>query len=189
MGGQEFKEIVSQELLAETLRLKNEGYRLAAITCTKKKQQAATPVGTKEAQAALPADAKAEQKESALSVKVEQAAAPAGMKEAQAASQADTKEQTASPVDMKAEQEALPEKTSVMELTYTFDRGYDLIHLRFDQDTAEEVESISVIFSFAFLYENEIKELFGVKIKDINIDFHDTLYKIPVKTPFNMKED
>jgi ech hydrogenase subunit D len=125
MGQQTIREISSKELLADTLRLKNEGYRLVAITCANLKNK-----------------------------------------------QVDTSEEKA-----------------VMQLSYSFDKNYDLLSLRFDTDTEEEIESISVIFPFAFLYENEVKELFGVKIKDISIDFNNTLYKIPVKTPFNMKEE
>lgn len=113
MGQQTIKMISSNELLAETLHLKNEGYRLVAITCTSK---------------------------------------------------------------------------DGMELSYSFDKDYDLINLRFVTDTVEEVMSISIIYPYSFLYENEIKELFGVNIKDISIDFNDSLYKIPVKTPFKTKE-
>jgi len=114
MGQQTIKMISRHELLAETLRLKNAGYRLVAITCTNKEG---------------------------------------------------------------------------MELSYSFDKKYDLTTLRFVTDTIEEIESISIIYPYSFLYENEIKELFGVKIKDITVDFNNTLYKIPVKTPFGQKEE
>ncbi len=113
MGQQTIKMISVQDLLAETLRIKNGGYRLVAITCTNK---------------------------------------------------------------------------DGMEMSYSFDKDYDLLTLRFFTDSVEEVESISIIYPYSFLYENEIKELFGVKIKDISIDFNNSLYKIPVKTPFGQKE-
>ncbi|MDF2942492.1 MAG: ech hydrogenase subunit [Herbinix sp.] len=113
MGQQTIKAISSNDLLAETLHLRNEGYRMVAITCTNK---------------------------------------------------------------------------DGMELSYSFDKDYDLLSLRFITNTTEEISSISIIYPFAFLYENEIKELFGVNIIDISIDFNNSLYKIPVKTPFNMKE-
>lgn len=109
MGQQTIKTISAGDLLAETLRIKNDGYRLVAISCTNK---------------------------------------------------------------------------DGMELSYSFDKNYDLLTLRFTVDYEEEIESISIMYSYAFMYENEIKELFGVKIKDINIDFNNTLYKIPVTTPF-----
>ena len=113
MGQQTIKTISVHDLLAETLRIKNDGYRLVAITCTNK---------------------------------------------------------------------------DGMELSYSFDKEYELLTLRIITDTEEEVESISIVYPYSFLYENEIKELFGVKIKDISFDFNNSLYKIPVKTPFGKKE-
>jgi ech hydrogenase subunit D len=112
MDKQIIKEISENELLSETVQLKNEGYRLAAISCTNK---------------------------------------------------------------------------NGMELSYSFDKDYDLFTLRvvIDADCNTEIESISCFYSYAFLYENEIKELFGVKIKNILLDFNNNLYKISVKTPFN----
>ncbi len=114
MGQQIIKEITAGDLLTEALTLKNEGYRLVAITCTNKEG---------------------------------------------------------------------------LELSYSFDKEYELLTLRFITDDESEVSSISIIYPYSFLYENEIKELFGVKIKNINLDFNNTLYKIPVQTPFNMKNN
>lgn len=111
MGQQTIKEITVNDLLKEVLTLKNDGYRLVAITCTSK---------------------------------------------------------------------------DGMELSYSFDKDYDLLTLRCITDTEEEISSISIVYPYSFLYENEIKELFGVNIKNITPDFNDTLYKIPVKTPFHM---
>lgn len=112
MSQQIIKMISANDLLMEALKIKNEGYRLVAITCTNK---------------------------------------------------------------------------DGMELSYSFDKNYELMTLRFVTDTDTEVSSISIIYPYSFLYENEIKELFGVKIKGIKPDFNDTLYKIPVKTPYNQK--
>jgi len=79
MGQQTIKTIASNDLLTETLHLKNNGYRLVAITCTNK---------------------------------------------------------------------------DGMELSYSFDKDYDLLNLRFVTDTEEEISSISIIYPFSFLYEN-----------------------------------
>lgn len=113
MSEQTIKEIPANDLLAETLRMKNDGYRLVAVTCTNKEG---------------------------------------------------------------------------MELSYSFDKEYELLNLRILTDTETELPSISIIYPYSFLYENEIKELFGVKITGITPDFNDTLYKIPVKTPFNRND-
>jgi ech hydrogenase subunit D len=114
MAEQIIKDILPNELLAETLRMKNNGYRLVAISCTNK---------------------------------------------------------------------------NGMELSYSFDKNYDFLNLRLNIDYDAEVESISSIYPFAFLYENEIKELFAVNITGISLDFKDNFYKIAVKTPFNMKKE
>lgn len=70
------------------------------------------------------------------------------------------------------------------ELYYSFAKEYDLvnIHLEIAEDT--EVMSISNIFEHAFLYENEIVDLFGVNIKLISLDYKGNLYRIEKKTPF-----
>ena len=39
----------------------------------------------------------------------------------------------------------------------------------------------------AFLYENEIHDLFGVVVKNINIDYGGTLYRTAIKTPFSVQ--
>lgn len=76
-----------------------------------------------------------------------------------------------------------------MELTYSFDKDYDFINLRITTDTTEEISSISFLYPYSFLYENEIKELFGVQIIDMAMDFKDRLYRISTKTPFNIEKE
>jgi ech hydrogenase subunit D len=78
-----------------------------------------------------------------------------------------------------------------LELSYSFDKNYELINIRFTIEIGSdvEIESISCFYPYAFLYENEIKELFGVKIKNIALDYNNNLYKISVKTPFNQPVD
>jgi ech hydrogenase subunit D len=111
---QVIKQIAPNELLSETLRLKNYGYRLVAISCTSK---------------------------------------------------------------------------NGLELTYSFDKELSFLNLRIMVAEETKIDSISVIYPYSFLYENEIKELFGVKIKGINVDFDNSLYRIAVKTPFNEKKE
>lgn len=47
-----------------------------------------------------------------------------------------------------------------------------------------EINTISDFFPSAMLYENEMKELFDVKVKSINFDYNNKLYRIAKKTPF-----
>jgi len=73
------------------------------------------------------------------------------------------------------------------ELSYSFSMNYDMETLRFSIGAKEEISSISAVYPGAFLYENEIKELFGVKVKAISTDFNNKLYRIHVKDPFAKK--
>lgn len=75
-----------------------------------------------------------------------------------------------------------------MEITYSFSKETELENLRLQIQEEEEVESITTIYPYAFLYENEMKELFGLKMKDISFDYENNLYRISEKTPFNRKK-
>lgn len=75
------------------------------------------------------------------------------------------------------------------EINYTFDKDYEFLNLRLNITPDVEVSSISGIYWPAFLYENEMRELFGVNVKYINIDYQGHLYKTAVKTPFNTAKE
>lgn len=51
----------------------------------------------------------------------------------------------------------------------------------------EPVPSITQIYPGAFLQENEAAELFGVRIENIDGDYHGKLYRIAGETPFKQK--
>ena len=72
------------------------------------------------------------------------------------------------------------------ELNYSFDKDYRFKNLRITVAPGEEVPSISVIYPNAFLYENEIHDLFGLVVKDIAIDYGGSLYRTAIKTPFSI---
>ncbi|HXX35093.1 MAG TPA: NADH-quinone oxidoreductase subunit C [Thermodesulfobacteriota bacterium] len=75
---------------------------------------------------------------------------------------------------------------SAYELNYSFDKDYRFKNLRMTVAPGEEVPSISVIYPNAFLYENEIHDLFGIVVKDIAIDYAGSLYRTAIKTPFSI---
>jgi ech hydrogenase subunit D len=75
---------------------------------------------------------------------------------------------------------------SSYELTYCFDKAYRLKNYRITLLPDEDVASISVIYPNAFLYENELHDLFGVSVRNISIDYHGTLYRTSIKTPFSI---
>ena len=73
-----------------------------------------------------------------------------------------------------------------LELSYSFadDNTNDYINLRLVIDKDTDVCSITEFYPYAFLYENEMKELFGVNIYMINLDYDKKLYRLHDKTPF-----
>ncbi len=78
-----------------------------------------------------------------------------------------------------------------LELSYSFadDVTYEFITLRVVVDTETEVPSITEIMPMAIFYENEMKELFGVNIKMIQLDYNNKLYRIEEETPFLPKKE
>lgn len=70
------------------------------------------------------------------------------------------------------------------ELTYSFAKGYEFINYRVVINETEEVPSIGDIYPSAIFYENEMKELFGVDIEAMYLDYHNKLYRIEQETPF-----
>lgn len=70
------------------------------------------------------------------------------------------------------------------DLLYSFSKEYDLLGLHVSVKEDDEVPSISAVFEPAFLYENEIKDLFGVKIQKITLDYEGNFYRIEQKTPY-----
>lgn len=72
-----------------------------------------------------------------------------------------------------------------VELTYSFDLNDRLSNLRLLLPGHDPVlPSISGIFGCAVLYENEIHDLFHVRVEGMTVDFKGNLYKTSVKFPF-----
>jgi ech hydrogenase subunit D len=72
------------------------------------------------------------------------------------------------------------------DILYHFDRELELKHLRLTLVAGTAVPSISPIYFAAFLVENEIQDLFGVRFKGLVIDYGRTLYgdETTRSTPF-----
>jgi ech hydrogenase subunit D len=78
------------------------------------------------------------------------------------------------------------------EIIYVYDKNYQLLNYRITVRQDEEIPSITGVYWGAFVYENEIHDLYGIHVKGINIDFKGTFYKTTVKHPFSVtivKED
>ncbi len=72
------------------------------------------------------------------------------------------------------------------EVNYSFDRDYRFKNLRLTLGPDTEVPSISGIYWGAFVYENEMHDLFGIPVVGINIDFKGTFIKTVEKYPFSV---
>ena len=70
------------------------------------------------------------------------------------------------------------------ELIYTFGKDLEMKNIKMVLPEDQEISSITSIFPCAFIYENEMHDLFGVQIKMINIDFEGKLYRTAIETPF-----
>jgi ech hydrogenase subunit D len=72
------------------------------------------------------------------------------------------------------------------EMNYSFGKDFKFVNLRFALASIEsEIPSVSDIYWSAFLYENEIADLFGLKFKNMAIDYKGNFYRTRVKQPFN----
>ena len=76
-----------------------------------------------------------------------------------------------------------------IELSYSFanDITNDYLIVRIVTEKNTEICSITEFYPYAFLYENEMKELFGVNILMINLDYNQKLYRLKDETPFITK--
>ncbi len=71
------------------------------------------------------------------------------------------------------------------EVTYSFDLGGHLANLRVFVPAGEpRLPSITPVYWGAFLYENELHDLFGLSSEGLAVDFHGHLYKTAVKFAF-----
>lgn len=72
-----------------------------------------------------------------------------------------------------------------VQLTYSFDRASQLANFRLHlPGTEARLPSISSVFWCAFLYENELHDLFNIAVEGIAVDFHGKFYNTAVKFPF-----
>jgi ech hydrogenase subunit D len=72
-----------------------------------------------------------------------------------------------------------------LELTYSFALDGRVAQFRLHlAESAFRVPSISSIYWCAFLYENEMHDLFNLSVEGMAVDFKGTLYKTAIKFPF-----
>ncbi len=78
----------------------------------------------------------------------------------------------------------------ILELSYSFDKNGKFKSLRLEVPLQNaELPSISGIYFCAFLYENEIHDLFGVKFANLVLDFKGSFYRTSIPSAFNLQTD
>ena len=70
------------------------------------------------------------------------------------------------------------------EVTYSVAKEYEMENYKINLPIDEEIKTFSDIFPAATLYENELKELWGVKVVGMALDYHNKFYRIEKETPF-----
>jgi ech hydrogenase subunit D len=63
-----------------------------------------------------------------------------------------------------------------MDILYHFDKAYKLEHLRLMVSRLTPLPSISDVYFAAFLVENELQDLFGLRFRGLALDYNQTLY-------------
>jgi len=68
------------------------------------------------------------------------------------------------------------DEAEVFRLIYSFDKDLTMINLEVTTPREKTIPSISDIYACAFLVENEMQELFGLKIDNIALDLGGKMY-------------
>jgi hypothetical protein len=77
------------------------------------------------------------------------------------------------------------EAPGVFEIAWAFAKDGKLETIREQIIAGDAVPSVSEFFGAAFLYENEIRELFGIDVVGIAVDLKGQLYQTATKVPFS----
>lgn len=70
------------------------------------------------------------------------------------------------------------------EIIYSVSKDYLMESFKIELPLEDEIRSFSDIFPSANLYENEIKELWGVKVTGMSLDYNNNFYRIEKETPY-----
>jgi len=71
------------------------------------------------------------------------------------------------------------------DITWSFATDRKLEHVREHVLPGEPVPSIGGSYPSAYLYENEMRELFGVNVTGLAVDFKGQLYQTATRVPFS----
>ena len=71
------------------------------------------------------------------------------------------------------------------EVLYSFDKHHSLTNLKVKVPEDKELQSITGEIWSAFIYENEMHDLFGIKFKNLELDYQGNFFRVAQKTPWN----
>ena len=74
------------------------------------------------------------------------------------------------------------------DVTYSFGKEYKMVGLRLSIMPDDEIVSISDIYAPAYLYENEMHDLFGITVKMMSMDYHGNLYRIKNRATYRKEQ-
>ena len=73
-----------------------------------------------------------------------------------------------------------------LEVLYTFEKENILKNYKFTIGAAApELQSVTMVYPYAFIYENEMHDLFGITFKNLGLDYGGKFFKIAEETPWN----
>ncbi|MDR2132533.1 MAG: NADH-quinone oxidoreductase subunit C [Clostridiales Family XIII bacterium] len=73
-------------------------------------------------------------------------------------------------------------------LLYSFDKDCALTNLKLPVKEGEAIPSITGVYWPAFIYENEIQDLFGFRFKHLALNYNGKFFKVAEPTPWNPKQ-
>jgi ech hydrogenase subunit D len=80
-------------------------------------------------------------------------------------------------------------RLEALEMNYSFDKDYTLITLRLVLSLDNpRLPSISGVYWSAFIYENELQDLFGIEVEDMAVDYKGRFYRTKVKWPYRQEK-
>ena len=74
------------------------------------------------------------------------------------------------------------------EIIYSFDKDHVLTNYKLVIPEEEVIASITGVYWAAFIYENEMQDLFGVKFKHMALNYGGNFFKVSQPTPWNPKD-
>lgn len=74
---------------------------------------------------------------------------------------------------------------SLFELVYTFcdDTTNEVANLRLTVAANDEIPSVGALFPAAFMFENEMHDLFGINVVGITLDYRGGFYHLHIPAP------